>query len=286
MVQIIKGKEIAENLCGSIKIQIEDLKKRGITPRIALVNAGDDPASKIYVSKKEKLAESLGISSAVYALGNEVKEEKIAKLIEELNNDQKIHAILLQSPLPEGLSFRKLVDLIRPDKDVDGLTTINQGRLFTGENCVVPCTPLGVLHLLKTVHEKIAGLHVVILGRSYIVGRPLAQLLLNNNCSVTSLHSYSRDLPFLCKAADIVISAIGKPMFIGRDFIKKGATVIDVGITRIEQDGKKKIVGDVNFNEVSEIAGAITPVPNGVGPMTVACLMQNTLSLAIAHCIS
>ena len=184
----------------------------------------------------------------------------------------------------EGLRFRELVNLIAPEKDVDGLTSINQGRLFSGEPGVIPCTPLGVLHLIRTVHEKVAGLHAVVIGRSSIVGRPMTLLLLNANCTVTALHSYSRDLPYICRTADILVSATGQPKFVGKNFIKPGATVIDVGVTRITTaDGTKKIVGDVDFDEVSEIAGAITPVPNGVGPKTVAYLMYNTLKLACCY---
>jgi methylenetetrahydrofolate dehydrogenase (NADP+)/methenyltetrahydrofolate cyclohydrolase len=176
-----------------------------------------------------------------------------------------------------------MVNLIDPEKDVDGLTTLNQGKLFSGEPGVFPCTPAGVLHLLRTVREDIAGLHAVILGRSSIVGRPLSQLLLNANCTVTLLHSYSKDLKSICKTADILVSAMGKPLFVGKEFVKPGALVIDVGVNRIEENGLKRIVGDVIFEEVCKIAGAITPVPNGVGPMTVAYLMHNTLNLACYH---
>ncbi|MDR0632094.1 MAG: bifunctional methylenetetrahydrofolate dehydrogenase/methenyltetrahydrofolate cyclohydrolase [Holosporaceae bacterium] len=279
MAKIINGKEIAEKFRNQIKERAIEIKKRGIEPHIALINTGDDPASKIYIAGKEKLAASVGISSTVHKFSNDTEENEIAELIEKLNGDEKTHAILLQSPLPRHLQFRRLVDLIHPSKDVDGLTTLNQGKLFTGEPTVAPCTPLGVLHLLHTVHENIAGLHAVVLGRSSIVGKPLAQLLLNANCTVTLLHSYSKDPPDICKTADLLISAVGKPLFIGSEFVKPGATVIDVGISRI--DGSKKIVGDVDFEEVSRVAGAITPVPNGVGPMTIAYLMHNTLGLVV-----
>ncbi len=284
MTKIINGRKIAAEFCDSVRDLVTELKARGIIPRIALINASNDLASEIYVSKKEKLAESVGIKSDVYKFSQGTKESEVADLIEKLNADKSVHAILLQSPLIEGLRFRELVNLIAPEKDVDGLTTINQGRLFSGEPGVIPCTPLGVLHLIRTVHEKIAGLHAVVIGRSSIVGRPMTLLLLNANCTVTALHSYSRDLPDICRTADIVVSATGQPKFVEKNFIKPGATVIDVGVTRItEADGTKKIVGDVDFDEVSEVAGAITPVPNGVGPMTVAYLMYNTLKLACCY---
>ena len=283
MAQIINGKEIAREFCDGIRERVADIKSRGTFPHIALINASDDPASEIYVEKKRKLAESVGIKSTVYKFSTTVSKAEISQLIENLNKDATVHAILLQAPLPKQLPFRDLVNLINPDKDVDGLTTLNQGRLFSGEPGVIPCTPLGVLHLLRTVQEKIAGLHAVVLGRSSIVGRPLSQLLLNANCTVSSLHSYSRDLEDICKTADILVSAVGKPHFVTKEFIKPGAIVVDVGINRILEDGVKKVVGDVCFDEVSEIARAITPVPNGVGPMTVAYLMHNTLKLACCY---
>jgi methylenetetrahydrofolate dehydrogenase (NADP+)/methenyltetrahydrofolate cyclohydrolase len=279
MAHVINGKEIAEKFCDQIRERAAKIRKQGLDPHIALVNAGDDPASAVYISKKEKLAASLGISSTVYKLGNDVEEDELSSLINELNNNDKVHAILLQSPLPKHLQFKRFVNLIDPRKDVDGLTIASQGKLFAGEPTVAPCTPLGVLHLLGTVHGNIAGLHAVVLGRSSIVGRPLAQMLLCANCTVTSAHSHSRNLPALCRTADILISAVGRPLFVGADFVKPGATVIDVGVNRIEKDGARKIVGDVKFEEVQEIAAAITPVPNGVGPMTVAYLMNNALDL-------
>ena len=195
MTKIINGKKIAAEFCDSVRDRVAELKVRGVIPRIALINASNDLASEIYVSKKEKLAESVGIKSDTYKFSQGTKESEIADLIEKLNADKSVHAILLQSPLMEGLRFRELVNLIAPEKDVDGLTSINQGRLFSGEPGVIPCTPLGVLHLIRTVHEKVAGLHAVVIGRSSIVGRPMTLLLLNANCTVTALHSYSRDLP-------------------------------------------------------------------------------------------
>ncbi|GHU19354.1 bifunctional protein FolD [Alphaproteobacteria bacterium] len=280
MATIINGKDIANDFCRTIGEKVDELKAQKVFPCIALVNASSDPASEIYVLKKSKLAESLGIKSTIYKLGDNVSSDKIADLLQNLNKDDTVHAILLQSPLANGLNFRKLVDLIAPEKDVDGLTTINQGRLFTGEPHVAPCTPSGVLHLILTVLENLSGLHAVVLGRSSIVGKPMAQLLLNENCTVTMLHSKSQNITEICRTADIIVSAIGKSKYITKDFVKPGAIVIDVGINRLEIDGKKKIVGDVDFDAVSEIASAISPVPNGVGPMTVAYLMHNTTHLA------
>ncbi|MDR1235485.1 MAG: bifunctional methylenetetrahydrofolate dehydrogenase/methenyltetrahydrofolate cyclohydrolase [Holosporaceae bacterium] len=284
MSRIINGKEIAEKFCDQIKLRAEEIQKQGTEPHIALINVGDDPASDVYVSKKKKLAASLGISSTIYKLDRNTGEIELEKLIRSLNDDSKVHAILLQSPLPDHLNFRKFIDMVNPEKDVDGLTTINLGKLFSCNSEVSPCTPLGVLHLLNTVHPDISGLHAAIIGRSFIVGRPLAQLLLNENCTVTTLHSRSKNLPEICRTADILISAVGRPLFVGKEFVKPGTTVIDVGVNRIEKDGAKKIVGDVNFDEVKEIAAAITPVPNGVGPMTVAYLMHNALILTRRLC--
>lgn len=279
--RIIDGKKISEELCDALKVQVDELKNQGIFPRIALINASDDPASEIYVTKKKKLAANVGIKSDIYKLHSGATEADISELIERLNNDKTVHAILLQAPLAPGLRLREMVDLISVDKDVDGLTTANQGRLALGEKGVVPCTPLGVLHLIKTVHEKTSGLHAVVIGRSQIVGRPLISLLLKADFSVTALHSRSENVAEICRTADVVITAVGKPKFFSADFVKPGATVIDVGINRvIDSSGNKKIVGDVDFDEVSKIAGAITPVPGGVGPMTVAYLMSNTIQLA------
>ncbi len=282
MKKFIDGKAIAEKLCETLKRKVKKLKNAGITPCIALIKANDDPASEIYVSKKENLAKALGIRSQTYKFLPGVKENFLANLIEDLNRDPDIHAILLQSPLAEGLSFKKLINLISPEKDVDGLTSVNQGKLFAGEDCVLPCTPQGIIHLIHSVQEDISGMHAVVLGRSIIVGRPMISLLLNNDCSVTALHSKSRNVIKICSEADIIVSAVGRPKFITKDFIKEGAIIIDVGINRITiSEGKRKVVGDVDFDDVWNSVGAITPVPNGVGPMTVAYLMSNTVNLAI-----
>ncbi|MDR1334196.1 MAG: bifunctional methylenetetrahydrofolate dehydrogenase/methenyltetrahydrofolate cyclohydrolase, partial [Holosporaceae bacterium] len=223
MAKIINGRKIADEFCEQIKERASEIKAKVITPCVALINASDDPASEVYISKKKKLAEFVGISSMIYRFDDKVKESDLANLIKKLNGDSSVHAVLLQAPLPKNIRFRELVNLIHPDKDVDGLTTLNQGRLFSGEPGVIPCTPLGVLHLLRTVHDRLAGLHAVVIGRSSIVGRPLLQLLLNANCTVTSLHSYSQDLASICRTADILISAVGKPHFVEQDFVKPGA---------------------------------------------------------------
>ena len=287
-IEIINGKKIAEEFCKTIKARVENLKEQGIFPCLALINASDDSASEIYVSKKEKQAASLGIKSETYKFQSDAKDSDIAELIERLNEDKSVHGILIQAPLAEGLNFKKLINMVSADKDVDGLTSISRGLLSLGASEIIPCTPHGILHLIKTVREKISGLHAVILGRSQIVGRPLASLLLNSDCSVTVLHSRSQNISEICRTADILISAVGKPKFVGKDFVKLGAIVIDVGINRIvNPDGTKKVIGDVDFDEVCEVAGAITPVPNGVGPMTVAYLMHNTVELAIKqNCVN
>ena len=282
MEKLIDGKAISEKLCESLKEKVTSLRKSGIIPCIALIKANDDPASEIYVSKKESLAKSIGIESQVYKFQTGVKQDFLEELIINLNNDPTVHAILLQLPIAEGLDSKKLINLISPEKDVDGLTSVNQGKLFAGEDCIVPCTPQGVLHLIHSVRQNISGMHAVVLGRSVIVGRPMISLLLNNNCTVTALHSKSKNVAEICSTADILVSAIGKPKFVTKDFVKPGAIIIDVGINRIQtSDKKKKIVGDVDFDDVWDLAGAITPVPKGVGPMTVAYLMKNTIDLAI-----
>ena len=282
MEKLIDGKAISEKLCETLKEKVSALKNLKITPCIALIKANDDPASEIYVSRKEALAKSIGIESRVYKFQPGVEQSSLEELIDKLNHDSSVHAILLQLPLAEGLDSKKLINLISPEKDVDGLTSINQGRLFAGDDCVVPCTPQGVLHLIHSVHKNISGMHAVVLGRSVIVGRPMISLLLNNDCTVTALHSKSKNIAEICSNADILVSAIGKPKYINKDFIKPGAIVIDVGINRIQPlESKKKIVGDVDFDDVWDSVGAITPVPKGVGPMTVAYLLSNTVKLAL-----
>ncbi len=284
MVRIINGKEIADEFSQTIKSRVDEVKSRGVFPKLAMIRIGEDENTAIYTIKKEKLAQQIGIETVNYHFDNKVKSADLLKLINELNIDKKIHAILLQSPLPKRLSFRNIVNAINPEKDVDGLTTLNQGRLFSGEPGIIPCAPLGVLHILRIIHEDIAGMHAVVIGRSSTVGRPLSQLLLNANCTVTLLHSYSRNLEEICKTADILISAVGKPKFVDSNFVKKGATVIDIGLNKtINKNGDISFIGDVDFDNVISVAGAITPVPNGIGPMTAAYLMHNTLKLACCY---
>lgn len=282
MKKIINGKAIAEEFCLKLKQKVDILKSKGITPCLAMIKANNDPASEIYVSKKENLASVLGIKSITYRLPSEVDEKFIINLIRDLNADPSVHGILVQSPLSEGLKFETLVNTIDPRKDADGLTYINQGKLFAGEKCVLPCTAQGVMHLIKSVKPDISGLKAAVYGRSVIVGRPVIFLLLNNNCTVSTIHSKSKRYLEISSSADILVSAVGNPKFINSHLVKEGAIVIDVGINRIETpEGKKKLVGDVDFDDVYNHVKAITPVPNGVGPMTVAYLMSNTINLAI-----
>ncbi|MBE6447280.1 MAG: bifunctional 5,10-methylene-tetrahydrofolate dehydrogenase/5,10-methylene-tetrahydrofolate cyclohydrolase [Alphaproteobacteria bacterium] len=284
MAQIIDGLSIAEEFSEGIAYRVAEIKSRGVAPKLALISVGQNENAEFQISLRKKMAKQTGIDVVDYQFDDSVTSSELEKLIGGLNKDTKIHAILLQTPLSRKLSFRDIVNEINPEKDVDGLTTLNQGRLFLGEPGVIPCTSLGVLHLLRLVHDNISGLHAVVIGRSSAVGKPLAQLLLNANCTVTLLHSYSKDLESICKTADILISAVGKPRFVDESFIKKGATVIDVGITKvIDANGCAELVGDVNFDNVISIAGAITPVLKGVVPMTAAYLMHNTLKLACCY---
>lgn len=284
MARLINGLKISNEFIAEIANRVDEVKERGVSPKLAVIHIGDHDNAEVDISTKKRLAEHAGISVVDYQFDENVKEPELLKLIDSLNSDSKVHAILLQSPLPKRLSFRDVVNAISPEKDVDGLTTLNQGRLFSGEPGIIPCAPLGVLHLLRIVHNSISGMHAVVIGRSSTVGRPLSQLLLNANCTVTLLHSYSRDLEEICKTADILISAVGKPKFVDENFIKPGATVIDIGVTKVDDgSGNQKLVGDVDFENVLSIAGAITPVPNGVGPMTAAYLLHNTLKLACCY---
>jgi methylenetetrahydrofolate dehydrogenase (NADP+)/methenyltetrahydrofolate cyclohydrolase len=243
-------------------------------PALAVILVGDNPASHVYVSNKIKACAKTGISSIEHRLSSTATEREIGDLIMSLNADKAVNGILLQLPLPDGLNSDYLVQLIAPEKDVDGLTIPNIGKLVAGIDGLVPCTPQGSLLLLKSVLPDLSGLHAVVIGRSLLFGKPMAQLLLSENCTVTMAHSKTCNLPEICRQADIVVAAVGRPKMVKGDWIKQGATVIDVGINRMESG---KICGDVDFDEVVKVAGAITPVPGGVGPMTIACLMANTL---------
>jgi methylenetetrahydrofolate dehydrogenase (NADP+) / methenyltetrahydrofolate cyclohydrolase len=276
---IIDGKAAAQRLRTKIAADVSDLNFK---PGLAVVLVGADPASEVYVRNKEKAVLEVGMASFSHHLPATTSQDDLIKLIDALNADANVHGILVQLPLPAGLDSQKILERIHPNKDVDGFHPVNAGRLAVGQNALVPCTPLGCMMLLKETLGDLKGKHAVVVGRSNIVGKPIAQLLLQADCTVTITHSRTVDLPSMCRSADILIAAIGKPEFIKGDWIKKGATVIDVGINRITVDGKTKLVGDVAFDEAISIAGFITPVPGGVGPMTIACLLANTLQAANA----
>ncbi|MDR2416932.1 MAG: bifunctional 5,10-methylenetetrahydrofolate dehydrogenase/5,10-methenyltetrahydrofolate cyclohydrolase [Holosporales bacterium] len=282
-MNLLQGKPIADAMCASLKERVCAFSLRyNQPPTLALLRVGEDPASGVYLRNKVQRAEEIGVHAHVLAFPAQTSAEALTKCIEKLNKDATTHGIIVQLPLPNSLCTEDVINAIAPDKDVDGLTTVTQGNLFRGAFCLKPCTAQGILVLLKTAHADLTGKHAVILGRSLIVGRPTGLMLLHENCTVTLMHSRSRDIAAICHQADIVIAAIGKPHFVTRAFIKPGATVIDVGISReIRSDGTKKLVGDVDFEDVAPIAGFITPVPGGVGPMTVCCLMQNTIEAAV-----
>jgi len=281
MARIIDGSKISNEFNLAIRERVKDLKDSGVTPKLVTITLGENERSALFSAKRDELAKFTGIEVVNYNLDARTKLSELKKLVIPLNEDKSVHAIFMRTAQLKGLSLRDAVNLISPDKDVAGLTTLNQGRLFLGEPGMIPCAPLAVLHLLRIVHENLAGMHAVVLGRSSFVGRPLTQLLLNANCTVTSLHSYSKDLESVCRTADILVSAMGNPKFITRHFIKEGATVIDVGLNHLaDQNDNSLTIGDVDFDDVFEVAGAITPVPNGVAPMTASYLMHNTLKLA------
>ena len=274
---IIDGKAVADRLKTQIAADVAALHAKGRVVGLAVILVGDDPASHIYVRNKITACEKTGIVSTEYRLPADVTEAKLLKVITGLNQDSTVHGILLQLPLPAHLDENIMVLAISPDKDVDGLHPLNAGRLMAGLPGMVPCTPQGSLLLIKEIHKDLTGLHAVVIGRSLLFGKPMAQLLLAENCTVTHCHSKTRDLLTLCRQADILVAAVGRAEMVKGDWIKPGATVIDVGINRIAD---KKIVGDVAYDEALKIAGAITPVPGGVGPMTIACLLANTVQAA------
>lgn len=281
MSQIIDGKAFAANLRKDIAVQAAELKEKGITPGLAVVLVGEDPASEVYVRNKGKQSIEVGFKSVEHKLEATTSQAELLKLINELNNDDSIHGILVQLPVPEHIDDKAVINAIAPEKDVDGFSQLNVGRLNIGEQSLVPCTPLGCTMLLKDYFGgDLSGKNAVVLGRSNIVGKPMAALLLQESCTVTIAHSRTKDIEAVCRAADIVVAAVGRPEMVKKEWIGKGAVVIDVGINRIQRDGKNKLVGDVDFQDVSEVAGAITPVPGGVGPMTIACLLYNTLAAA------
>ena len=282
--KIIDGKVIAADLRARVADEVARVKHdHGLTPGLAVVLVGNDPASEVYVRNKAKQTEAAGMASFEHKLAADTPQKDLLALIAKLNADPDVHGILVQLPLPKGLDTQTVINAIDPAKDVDGLHPINAGRLANGLPALTPCTPLGCIILAKTVHPSLEGMNAVIIGRSNLVGRPLVQLLLNENATVTITHSRTRDLAGICKRADLLLAAVGQPEMVKADWIKPGATVIDVGINRIPgADGKNKLVGDVAYQEALGVAGAITPVPGGVGQMTVACLLVNTLRAASA----
>lgn len=272
--QIISGKELSAEIREQLKDRVRELEKtRGITPGLAVIQVGDDGGSTIYVNNKEKACAEVGIYSEVNRLPEETTQEELLAMVEQYNSNPKIHGLLVQLPLPKHIDEDEVLKRINPKKDVDGFHVQNAGSLFTGLPGLVACTPKGIIKLIKKTGIDIAGKTAVVIGRSNIVGKPVAILLLNENATVTICHSKTRDLPGICSKADILVAAIGRPEFVTKDFVKPGAVVIDVGTSRV--DGKLK--GDVKFDEVSEVAGYITPVPGGVGPMTITMLMENTV---------
>ncbi|WML40496.1 bifunctional methylenetetrahydrofolate dehydrogenase/methenyltetrahydrofolate cyclohydrolase FolD [Neobacillus sp. OS1-2] len=275
--QIINGQEIAAKKRVEIAKKVEDLKSQGVTPGLAVILVGNNHASQTYVKSKEKACNELGMYTLLIKMEEEITERELLVKIEELNADPKIHGILVQLPLPKQIDERKVIEAISPLKDVDGFHPINIGRMMTGQNAFLPCTPYGIMVLLEETGISIPGKHVVVVGRSNIVGKPVGQLFLNQHATVTYCHSRTKDLEFHTKQADILISAVGIPNFINAEHVKDGAVVIDVGMNRNEAG---KLCGDVSFEEVSEKAGYITPVPKGVGPMTITMLMYNTLKSA------
>ncbi|GFZ99296.1 bifunctional protein FolD [Elstera cyanobacteriorum] len=278
----IDGKAFAAGLRARLAAEIPSL---GFQPGLAVVLVGEDPASQVYVRNKAQQTVEVGMRSFEHKLPAETTEAEVLALVATLNADPAVDGILVQLPLPKHIDADKVLLTIDPAKDVDGFHPVNAGRLATGANALVPCTPLGCLMLLQDLHGSLAGMEAVIVGRSNIVGKPMAQLLLKADCTVTIAHSRSRDLPALCRRADILVAAVGRPEMIRGDWIKPGATVIDVGINRLPPDasGKSRLVGDVAFAEAETVAGAITPVPGGVGPMTIACLLHNTVTAAKAR---
>ena len=274
MSLVLDGKLISKKIKENLKIEVDDLKKNGIYPKLAVIMVGEDKASKVYVKNKSKSCEQVGVEFEEYLFEENISQEELIGKIEELNNDDSVSGILLQSPIPKHLNEQEAFNKISPEKDVDGFNAINVGNLSLGRDCFVSCTPFGIIKLLEEYKIDLEGKHAVIIGRSNIVGKPMVQCLLEKNATVTICHSKTKNMQQYTKQADIVIVAIGKPKFITKDFIKPGAVVVDVGINRLD-DGR--ICGDVDFETVEPISSYITPVPGGVGPMTIAMLMNNVV---------
>ena len=281
--KIIDGKSFAQKLRSRIAYTVAEIRtSKGIVPGLAVILVGQDPASEVYVRNKAKQTSEVGMESFKYILDADVSEQALLDLIDEVNRNDSIHGLLVQLPLPDHIDSDLVINSISPQKDVDGFHISNVGLLSTGQKAMVPCTPLGCKLMLLDYHGSLSGMNAVVVGRSNIVGKPMANLLLQENCTVTIAHSRTRDLSAVCREADILVAAVGRPNFIKGSWIKPGATVIDVGINRINNPdpavSKPKLVGDVDFDEAINVAGAITPVPGGVGPMTIACLLANTVT--------
>lgn len=274
---IIDGKALAQEIRNDLKLEVQELKEKGINPKLAVIMLGEDKASAVYVRNKSKACKELGIEFEEFIKGNETAQKELIDLIDELNKREDIHGILLQSPIPKNLDIREAFNRIDSKKDVDGFNPINVGKLAIGEDCFISCTPYGVIKMLEAYNIEIEGKRAVVIGRSNIVGKPVAQCLLNKNATVTICHSKTRNIAEVVREADIVIAALGKPKFVTEDMIKDGAVVIDVGINR---NSEGKLEGDVDFENVSKKASYITPVPGGVGPMTIAMLMNNVVKAA------
>jgi methylenetetrahydrofolate dehydrogenase (NADP+) / methenyltetrahydrofolate cyclohydrolase len=282
--RIIDGKAYAEGLRARIARAVKELEARhGLKPGLAVVLVGEDPASKVYVANKAKQTVEVGMNSWEHKLPASTSEKDLLALVDKLNKDPAVHGILVQLPLPKQIVTTRVLSAVDPAKDVDGFHVVNVGKLSTGQDALVACTPVGSVMLAKDALGKLEGLEAVVIGRSNIVGKPVAQLLLAENCTVTIAHSKTRDLPGVVRRADLVIAAVGRPEMVKGDWIKPGACVIDVGINRIEREGKGKLVGDCDFASCAKVAGSITPVPGGVGPMTIACLLHNTVRAACAQ---
>ena len=275
--KIIDGKFIASKVKEQVSIAVSDLNQKRIFPGLATIIVGNDAASSIYVKNKRKSAKEVGIESFQYELSENIQEKELLELINELNLNSDVDGILVQLPLPKHINSDLIIDSIDVNKDVDGFNVINAGKTFIGRDSVIPCTPLGCLLMLKSIKIELKGKNAVIIGRSNIVGKPMAQLLLNEDCTVTIVHSKTFNIKALVKEADIVVAAVGSANLVKGSWIKKGAVVIDVGINRLKVEDKNILAGDINFNEVKDIASYITPVPGGVGPMTIACLLMNTV---------
>ncbi|GLR91834.1 bifunctional methylenetetrahydrofolate dehydrogenase/methenyltetrahydrofolate cyclohydrolase FolD [Bradyrhizobium iriomotense] len=279
--QIINGKaKAAQMRLRAAEAATRLREDHGVICGLAVVLVGEDPASQVYVRNKSAQTREIGMNSFEHRLPADASEDELLELVATLNRDPAVDGILVQLPLPQHMNADRVVNAIAPHKDVDGFHISNVGLLGTGQRALVPCTPLGCMMMLREIHGDLSGLEAVVVGRSKIVGKPLAQLLMMANCTVTVAHSRTRDLPSVCRRADILIAAVGRAEIIRGDWVKPGASVIDVGINRVERDGQFRLVGDVNFNEAAAVAGAITPVPGGVGPMTIACLLVNTLTAA------